>query len=96
MNNDYEHSPDLPDNMEDDSNHSISVNKMSQLQHRRGALTEEEKLLSYLWKQLNDNPQDCKIWSQVSSEGKKKIVKCIPPGEPQENIQRTRSRKLEP
>lgn len=31
INNDYEHSPDLPDNVEDDSNHSISVNKMSQL-----------------------------------------------------------------
>ena len=50
-------------------------------------MTEEEILLSYLWKQLNDNPQDWKIWSQISSNGKKKIVKCIPSGEPKENIQ---------
>ena len=44
-NNDYEPPTDLPDNKEDDSNHPITVNKMSQLQRRRSALTEEEKLL---------------------------------------------------
>lgn len=60
---------------------------MLQLQQRRNALTEEEKLPSYLWKQLNANPQDWNFWSQISSEGKKKIVKCIPPGESQGNPQ---------
>lgn len=60
---------------------------MLELQCRRDALTEEKKLPSYLWKQLNANPQDWKFWSQISSEGKKKIVKCIPPGEPQGNLQ---------
>ena len=84
--NDSEHPPDLPDDVEDDSNQPISINKMSQLQRRRRALTEEEKLPSYLWKQLSEKPEDWKLWSQISSEGKKKIVKYIPSNEPQGNL----------
>lgn len=85
--NDYDHPLILPDNTDDDNNQSISANKMLQLQRRRSALTEEEKLLSYLWKQLNDNLGDWKFWSQISSNGKKKIVQCILPNEPQRNLQ---------
>ena len=85
--NDSDYPSDLPDDKEDNNDPPILVNKMSQLQRRRGALTEEEKLPSYLWKQLNDNLQDWKFWLQISSDGKKKIVKCIPSSEPQENIQ---------
>ena len=77
----------LPDDTNDNNNQSILANKMSQLQRRRNALTEEEKLPSYLQKQLNANPQHWKFWSQISSEVKKKIVKCIPPDKPQGNLQ---------
>lgn len=50
-------------------------------------MTEEEKLPSHLWRQLNENPEDQKLWLQISSKGKRKIVKCIPSDEPQGNLQ---------
>lgn len=52
-NNEYKHIQNFPDDTSDDNNQLLLANKMSQLQRRRNALTKEEKLLSYLWKQIN-------------------------------------------
>lgn len=77
----------LPDDTNGDNNQLILVNNMLQLQRRMNALTEEEKLPSCICKQVNTNPLDWKFWSQISSEGEKKIVKCISPGESEDNLQ---------
>lgn len=54
-------------------------------QRKRNIIPEDEKLPSYIWKELIQNPEDRKIWSQISSEGKKRIVQSIPKDEPTKN-----------
>ena len=66
----------------------MMINKMSQLERRRGAVTpEDEKLPSYIWDELKNYRNDRRYWKQISSESKRKIVSAIPPGEPTSNPQ---------
>ena len=64
------------------------VNKMTQLERRRGAITpDDEKLPAYIWNELGNFKNDRRFWRQISSESKRKIVSAIPPGEPTSNPQ---------
>lgn len=69
----------------------LQVNKLLQLdcqmQQNRNHIPEDELLLHYIWKDMIANPEDWKIWRQISSEGKKLIVASIPKNEPKSNRQ---------
>lgn len=63
------------------SSQEMVVNKMTQLEQRRGAATpEEEKLPAYIWDELRNFKNDRKLWKQILSESKRKIISVIPPG----------------
>ena len=47
----------------------LEVYKLLQLdQRKQNVIPEDKKLPSYIWKKLIQNPEDRKIWTQISSE----------------------------
>ena len=47
-------------------------------QKKQTTTPEDEGLPQFIWKELLQNPEDQKIWKQISSDGKKLIVASIP------------------
>ena len=57
---------------------NLEVYKLLHLyQRKQNTILENQKLPSYIWKELIQNPEDRKIWTQNSSEGKRRIVQYI-------------------